>query len=286
MQCNFNDINELQLKCLEIMKEIHKICEKNNIKYSLCGGSVIGSYLYEGFIPWDDDIDIMMTRENYDKFIEVFQSQSNNKYKLINYKTTEKVQVLYSKVEDTSTTIIEKYGGKLIKSGIFIDITVFDYVPNKIKHIISCLLQRYMEVYLYKGMDANHKNKYKEKLYNAIYFDFISRRREKMYLWYENFCKKSQKSQKCAELLTLNLGKITYPSKLFDSYILVDFEDTKFYIVEDYVEYLYFRYGKRNKEDFIIDPKEGKLDQHQVYFDVNIPYSEFKIDRNLGKNYF
>ena len=87
-------------------------------------------------------------------------------------------------------------------------------------------------------------------------------------------------------MLTLNLGKITYPSKLFDSYILVDFEDTKFYIVEDYVEYLYFRYGKRNKEDFIIDPKEGKLDQHQVYFDVNIPYSEFKIDRNLGKNYF
>lgn len=277
-------MNDLQKKCLEIMKEIHNICVSNDIKYSLCGGSVIGSYLYNGFIPWDDDIDIMMNRENYEKFIEVFEKQSREKYKLVNYKTTDNIQVLYSKVEDTSTTIIEKFGGKNINSGIFVDITVMDYVPSKIRHIMSCFLQRYMEIYLYKGLDAHHKNKYKEKIYNLVHSKLIAKKRKKLYLYYDKFCKNAKQSNKCAELMTLNLGKILYPSHIFNSYILTKFEDTEFYMVKDYKEYLYCRYNKKNKEEFIISPEEGKLHQHQIYYDVNIPYEKFDIDKYINSN--
>lgn len=277
-------MNSLQEKCLEIMKEIHKICVLNDIKYSLCGGSIIGSYLYDGFIPWDDDIDVMMDRKNYEKFIDVFEKQSQAKYRLINHRTSDDVQVLYSKVEDVSTTIIEKFGGKNIASGIFVDITVMDYVPNKVRHITSCALQRYMEVYLYKSVDAHHNNKYKEKLYNLIYSKRIAKREKNLYSKFEEFCKKAKKSKQCAELMTLNLGKILYPSYIFESYILMDFEDTQFYVVEDYKRYLYCRYKKREKEEFIITPEEGKKHQHQIYYNVNIPYREFNMAQYLDYN--
>ena len=65
-----SELRQLQLKCLEILDIVVKICTEHNIKYSLCGGSVVGAHLYKGFLPWDDDIDIMMTRDNYNKFLD------------------------------------------------------------------------------------------------------------------------------------------------------------------------------------------------------------------------
>ena len=61
-------IREIQLECLKILDITHRICVENAIQYSLCGGSVVGAHLYKGCLPWDDDIDIMMTRENYNRF--------------------------------------------------------------------------------------------------------------------------------------------------------------------------------------------------------------------------
>ena len=57
-----------QLKLLELIKEINNLCNDNCIKYSLCGGSLLGAIRHKGFIPWDDDMDIAFTRENYNKF--------------------------------------------------------------------------------------------------------------------------------------------------------------------------------------------------------------------------
>ena len=71
-------LKRVQKDCLEIMIDIDKVCRENNIDYSLCGGSVIGAMLYNGFIPWDDDIDIMMTRKNYEKFLKLYISKTTS----------------------------------------------------------------------------------------------------------------------------------------------------------------------------------------------------------------
>ena len=68
-----------------MLQEIDRVCRKNDIKYSLTGGSVIGYHLYGGFIPWDDDIDLMMTRDNYERFLEVWQREPNQRYALHNF---------------------------------------------------------------------------------------------------------------------------------------------------------------------------------------------------------
>ena len=64
-------MNELQGKILEILKVFVQICDKHNLKYYLKGGSVLGAIRHKGFIPWDDDADIMMPREDFDKLLEL-----------------------------------------------------------------------------------------------------------------------------------------------------------------------------------------------------------------------
>lgn len=92
-----NNLRLVQLKCVEIVKEINRICLKYNIEYSLCGGSVIGAYLYKGFIPWDDDIDIMMTRSNYNKFIVVAKNELKNSYRLLEGSPQKKTMFFFLK---------------------------------------------------------------------------------------------------------------------------------------------------------------------------------------------
>ena len=69
------EVRKIQKKCLEILDIVDGICHKYGIKYSLCGGSVVGAYLHNACLPWDDDIDLMMTRDNYNCFIQVAKSE-------------------------------------------------------------------------------------------------------------------------------------------------------------------------------------------------------------------
>ena len=73
-------MKDVQKGSLEILKKIDEICSRLNLKYCLAYGTLIGAVRHKGFIPWDDDLDVMMTRENYKKFLLVFKN--NEKYTL------------------------------------------------------------------------------------------------------------------------------------------------------------------------------------------------------------
>lgn len=73
-------LRRLQLTQLEIMKVVDRLCRENEIPYSLYGGTLLGAVRHKGFIPWDDDLDICMLREDYDRFISVWQSQDIKDY--------------------------------------------------------------------------------------------------------------------------------------------------------------------------------------------------------------
>ena len=118
------DLRKIQLLQLEILKEVDRICRENNIKYTLCGGSMLGAVRHKGIIPWDDDIDISMLREDYDRFCRICEKELNgDKFFLKTMETDSEYRLVYGKILLKGTAYVRAgYEHLKCKNGIFIDI--------------------------------------------------------------------------------------------------------------------------------------------------------------------
>ena len=117
---------------LDMLYKVQQICDKYNIKYWVDGGTLLGAVRHKGFIPWDDDIDIMMLRDDYDKFIKVAQTELSDPY-FLQTDWTDNVFYCHAKIRRSDTTcVLEKdLSAKFeFNQGIFIDIFPFDNVPT------------------------------------------------------------------------------------------------------------------------------------------------------------
>ncbi|MBQ6098516.1 MAG: LicD family protein [Methanobrevibacter sp.] len=124
-------LNKLQNMELMILKDFIKICAENNLKYYMYGGSLIGVIRHEGFIPWDDDIDVIMFREDYEKFKEIFLSSHSEKYELLSDETYDDYFFLFSKIILKGTKFEEWWVDQVSFSvGINIDIFVLDFLSD------------------------------------------------------------------------------------------------------------------------------------------------------------
>lgn len=128
------DIKKLQKQLLEIIIYIDDFCKDNKINYFIIAGTALGAYRHKGFIPWDDDLDIGMTRKNYNKFCELFDKKEHEEYFLQNFSSENDTPFYFSKIRKNNTRFIEKYCRRLdIHHGIYVDIFPFDNIPNTIK---------------------------------------------------------------------------------------------------------------------------------------------------------
>lgn len=149
-----NDLQHLQKVILSIAKDIDDLCRKNNIDYYLFGGSALGAIRHQGFIPWDDDMDIIMDHHNYTKFIKACREQLDPEKYYVQEALVD-WPMLYSKIRLKGTYFEEPgaYGNDIEKRGIFLDIFKLDNAPSseikkRWQYICSkyalcyCLLQR------------------------------------------------------------------------------------------------------------------------------------------------
>ena len=142
-QMTTDEIKKVQL---DILIYVDKICKDNNIKYSLAYGTLIGAIRHKGFIPWDDDIDIVLKRSEYERLLEVLYKDDNSKYMIFSMKD-EGYFYPYAKVGDLDTIIREKNWPDIQNLGVNIDVFPVDYVPegkereyyDKTQMYINCL---------------------------------------------------------------------------------------------------------------------------------------------------
>ena len=274
------ELRQLQLKCLEILDIVISICEKYSIKYSLCGGSVVGAHLYKGFLPWDDDIDIMMTREHYNRFLEVAEKELPEGYSIENYQNSDlstKLQFCWTKIFNENTTLVQA-NGKI--EGIFLDIAVFDKVPEGIlKHVDLFLYKRAQMVNTGKMPGKSIKNIVR----NFILDSFFPNRRK--YLMFTQkmieLIAKTSSHYTYRELFSVfyYVNMIPYRPSVFEHYTTIEFEGRTVMIVRDYIEYLQTRY---KRTDFH-EPEEKQIPSHYAYVDFNLPYKEYIRRKELAE---
>lgn len=124
-------LRRLQLTQLEILRVFDRICVEHGLKYSLYAGSLLGAVRHGGFIPWDDDLDVCMSRADYDRFIALWDSVKPEGYLLQNKENTPAFTQSFTKIRKDHTTFLqyESEKGKY-HTGIFLDIFPVDRIPN------------------------------------------------------------------------------------------------------------------------------------------------------------
>ena len=126
------DIRPLQMKIQEILDVVDKTCKENNLKYYLASGTMLGAIRHKGFIPWDDDADIIMPRPDYERFLANAKQWLPEQYELICAENDENYSLPFAKVQDSKTTIIERIYLRYL-GGVYLDVFPLDGISdNKI----------------------------------------------------------------------------------------------------------------------------------------------------------
>lgn len=138
-------LEEAKQIMLSILKEIDKVCKEHNINYWLDGGTLLGAIRHKGFIPWDDDIDIAMLREDFEKFKKVAKLKMKEDFYLEIFDLENIFKGMPLKVRAKNTIYIEKWDKKNSKKkGIFIDVFPFDRFSLNKKELRKELFPKYL----------------------------------------------------------------------------------------------------------------------------------------------
>ncbi len=140
------DLRKVQLVQLEILIDFDRICKKHNINYQLFAGTLLGAIRHNGFIPWDDDVDVCMLRSDYEKFLNVSEKELNKNLFLQNYETDKNYPLNFAKIRRNNTLYVERDFQDIdMHHGIYIDIFPFDNIKpdalsGKIQRVILYIL--------------------------------------------------------------------------------------------------------------------------------------------------
>lgn len=274
-----NDLSEMQLMMLDMIKWFHSFCQNNNIRYYVVGGTMLGAVRHNGFIPWDDDIDVGIPRKDYEKLLseKEFLFKDENRYLLESYRDEEKDYIYpYAKIYDTQTTLMENCRAKT-KRGIFIDIFPLDGIGankesaqknyNQILRQINFLMTRTCAIRKDRSWLKNAAIVMSRLIPSAIVSN------QKLMHKIDEMCKKRD-YETCEYVGNLmgNWGmKEIMPRAFIGKPTLYQFEDMEVFGPEDYDKYLANVYGDWRK----MPPVEKQRSHHDyLLLDLHKSYLE------------
>ena len=262
-----SDQRKLQLVQVSIVEDIDRICRENGLTYYMIGGTLLGAVRHKGFIPWDDDIDLVMYREDYNKLIHIMEKQYSEKYFLQTFKTDKHYTRYIAKIRLNGTELIESYlAHAKSHSGIYVDIFPLDHTKKengvglKLRGcIVRCL-------FAYKTIKNNAtKNK------KGIKFFFSRILKWTTYLipdsfvnWLFDYVCTMDNSKDC-KFTTNFASHFKWKKQMFENEVFgeghrLEFEGHMFNAPNDHLKILERLYGKHYMEL----PPEEKRETHKI----------------------
>lgn len=251
-------IRDIQICALKILKHVAQFCDDKGLKYSLAYGTLIGAVRHQGFIPWDDDIDIIMPREDYDTFVKTYDD--SNYPMILGDGLSNHLHVVIS---DSHTQVVfeSQYDSFYYKAGIWLDIFPIDLVPdNKHKYVslrkrlkLACKLQHMAEISIQRN---NVIVNFFSNILHAVLFPF-----KNIFGNYADGLMKKWNNSNSLTCDNLSLWYLNYPpfaKKWMNSYTTLFFEGQQFQVISDYHEFLTKVYG-----DYMqLPPEEQRIPRH------------------------
>ena len=285
MEINNNKIDELLPRVketeLEILSVVDAFCRKNNIKYSIAYGTMIGAIRHKGFIPWDDDIDIFMLREDYDRFESIWHKKPPKGYVFENAKLNKDFSQCHTKIIKDNTTFLQKGEEKAkYHKGIFIDIFVLDRVADttfmqKFQRINAMLYFLYTRGFPYDRGSSIIKFgcKFLLGIVPKTSYQNIANKFEKKLSKYN-----SHKNNKLICYCVMESLNNYYPSDAMETVDTVYFENREFYCSKLYDVMLKSEYG-----DYMqLPPEEERVwKHHPILIDFEHNYDELREINNV-----
>lgn len=268
---NRASLREHQEACLVILKEFDRVCKLLNIRYFLFAGTLLGSIRHKGFIPWDDDLDVLMLRSDYEKFLSNAETLIDKEVFYLQKEFSCHWPMFFSKLRLNNTTCLEKYHAKDPEEhhGIYIDIFPCDNAANssfgrRLQFVSS-------KIIIAKSL---YKRGYETKSIIKKAFMLLCR-----FIPQKPFLKIVKGLSSNSEYLhtffaaASDFNKNVIKKSVFEDSIGADFEDSRFLIPKGYHELLTKMYG-----DYMLIPDENERakKQHAVFVDTKNSYTKYR----------
>ncbi len=236
-------LKELKQIELEILLDFDRVCKDNNITYYIYAGTLLGAIRHKGFIPWDDDIDVVLDRTNYNKFLKA-RDQLKEKYKVYSIDVDKNYSTPLAKIIDLDTKLVQNVKDR-VELGVYIDLFIWDYVPdNRFKRkLLFSFLDFNQKVWGFSIKHASKSSIIQSALRKICYFLRFDRIAARMM---DFACRKqNRKTSKMGNLMFGGYGdkKEICSSSLIDEIIDIEFEGHKFPTFKNYEEFLIVNYG-------------------------------------------
>lgn len=240
---------------MNILSHIDHVCRSNKIEYSVSGGTLLGAVRHQGFIPWDDDIDVMLTRSNYEKLLNILKDDEDAQYQLI-AENEPGYYYCFSKLCDTRTSLkIEAAQDRCISwLGVYVDIFPIDEMPqfgSELEEHVAQLRKWQNQMFLSIPGYYNYSTSLLVKLVKSVvrlprYLK--ARLQHSSRGWQTKLIDGLQKYQKAQNgtrgfILSEYGARDAVPTKVFDSYDDIEFEHILVRTISDYGAYLKALYG-------------------------------------------
>ena len=252
--------NDLQRLSLEILKEVHLFCEKQNIRYSLAYGTLLGAVRHHGFIPWDDDIDIYMPRPDYERFFKLFESDN-----LVAVHESDSY-IAFGRVCDIKKTVAKTVlpWTKIENLGVWIDVFPIDGIGDEKSAFsqtildLDCILSKQLAarralpgVFSQKKLVDMLKQLCRKIKYHSLDINKINQSIKKICSQYSY-----ESANHCSQLACSgNKDKEFFEKAIFEAYTELDFEGEKLMAVKDWDTVL-----KMNFSDYMqLPPVEQRV---------------------------